>query len=560
MVDDDTVDRKLVIRTLNKSQLDAEIVEAKTVDQALSLYQERRFDVVLLDFSMPKRDGIEMLMELKRQANNLSTAIVMMSVSEDDELALKCIRAGAHDFLMKSEINETRLKRVLLQASARNQLEQQLYAVKQKAETDSLTQLPNRYFFDESLKQAIGRCQRNQQNLALILFDLDHFKDVNDNLGHDIGDELLKKVVTRFKSCLRDNEVLSRIGGDEFAIILTNMDASESAALVARRILAVLQKPVELASNTINITASIGIAVDDGNQNHSQDLFKFADIALYRAKNLGRNQLCFFESELQQRYQRKLRIETELEYAIDNKELRLYFQPIVCPHSQQTFGYEALLRWQRKDQLRLPADFLTIAEESHQIAQLDAWVLEQALLSLNSLIPEHEQTSWLSINLTHMELTDKSFVSTLTESLERHGIPPHRLRLEFNEQTLLKDTGIMFEVLTELHNYGTPLVLDDFGTGISSFNVVEKYPLTAVKIDTSLVPSNFDDKKQRRRFASIVAMLTRLELEVVVEGIETQQQVELCQRLGVDALQGYYFAMPAPAQHFNHQSNLDTEA
>lgn len=297
LVDDDQLDRALVIRALQKSDLSTQISEAVTVDQGLEMYAANAYDIVLLDYQMPQRNGIEMIVELRNESKDNSIAIVMMSSSEDEELSLACIRAGAQDFLLKSEISSARLKRALLHASTRFELEQKLFQTYQKvkmlAETDSLTGLSNRYYFDESLKQVLTINCRCEQQTALLLFDLDNFKLVNDTFGHDVGDLLLKKVVLRIKSCLRGSETFARLGGDEFAIMLNNLSSSDQAGQVARRVVTVLHKPFEIASAFIKTTVSVGISIFPENGRTSEVLFKHADIAMYRAKKNGRNQIFF---------------------------------------------------------------------------------------------------------------------------------------------------------------------------------------------------------------------------------------------------------------------------
>ena len=260
LVDDDMVDRAVISRTLKKSNLIVSIVEATGVEQALKLYTEQNFDVILLDYNLPLRNGIEMIVEVRNSPKDSSTAIVMMSTSEDEALALECIKEGAQDFLIKSEISDKKLRRAILHSTARHNLEKQLFDTYQKvktlAETDFLTGLPNRYFFDESLKLALTNNRQNGNTLALLLLDIDNFKLINDNFGHDTGDIFLKKTVSTIRNCLRGNEVFARLGGDEFAITLANLESSEHAILVAQRIINAMQEPLEIASTLIHSTVS----------------------------------------------------------------------------------------------------------------------------------------------------------------------------------------------------------------------------------------------------------------------------------------------------------------
>ncbi|MFT5579856.1 MAG: diguanylate cyclase (GGDEF)-like protein, partial [Paraglaciecola psychrophila] len=277
-------------------------------------------DIVLLDCKMPRRDGIEMIVELRGLPKNESSAIIMMSSSEDEAIALACIKAGAQDFLPKSEITEKRLRRSLQQAKAKFDLELELHKSHQKiqtlAESDPLTGLGNRYLFDENIRRAVAINQRNNGFLALILFDLDNFKAVNDTHGHYIGDILLQEIAARIKTTLRGNECFSRFGGDEFAIIAGGLKEVSFANKIGQRIIDVMQTPFEINGQTITSSLSIGIAIHPVNCQTSTELFKFSDIAMYRAKKIANNHICFFEEEMQNEVFRRYLLEKELRNAV----------------------------------------------------------------------------------------------------------------------------------------------------------------------------------------------------------------------------------------------------
>lgn len=548
LVDDDDVDRALVTRTLKKGGLHATITEAVSVDTGLKLYRKHKYDIILLDYRMPKRDGIEMMVEIRNESGISDTAIVMMSSSEDEELALECIRAGAQDFITKSDVSETRLRRALLHATTRFDLEEQLHntyqKVKELAETDSLTGLANRYVFDESLKLSIDNNRRNDFKMALLLFDLDNFKLINDNFGHDIGDLLLKKVVKRIKSCLRGNELFARLGGDEFAITLNNVKADESASLVARRILNIMHKPVDIASVSINMTTSIGIALHPDNAQTSEELFKYADIAMYRAKKLGKKQVCFFEEEMQQKFHTRLQIEMELREALVKNQLCLYFQPIMNPNSNTITGFEALLRWVIHGKVRTPDQFIEIAEESHQIDEIGRWVISHAIETIAKW-NKVRVTPWsIAINVSAVQLTDPKLVQHLDSQLQRHNLAPHLVDIELTETALLQETVHTKDVLNKINRLGVRLALDDFGTGYSSVSHLRNYPIHVVKIDRSLMPSEVASEKSISLIKGLVSMLTILGLDIVAEGAESLQHINLCKSLNITKIQGYYYSKP----------------
>lgn len=548
LVDDDQVDRALVIRALKKSSLDVHVSEAITVDQGLEMYSSNTYDVVLVDYQMPQRNGLEMIVELRRESKDNSTAIVMMSSSEDEQLSLDSIHAGAQDFLLKSEISSARLKRALLQASTRFELEKKLYStyqtVKSLAETDSLTGLSNRYFFDESLKQVLAINSRSHKKVALLLFDLDDFKLVNDSFGHDVGDILLKKVVARIKGCLRGSETFARLGGDEFSIMLGNLDNSDQAGQVARRIISVLYKPFDIASTSIKATLSLGISLFPDNGRTSEELFKEADIAMYRAKKNGRNQICFFEDEMQHKFHNRVKIEAELRVALEEKQFELYYQPVINSENNQLEGFEALIRWNVDGEVRTPDMFMNIAEETRQILAIGFWVIEEAVSMLSIWNNKYNCSLTMAINVSAHQLSDCSLVKYLDDCLKRHKVAAELIDIELTETALFKDTNETHDVIVGINDLHCRLSLDDFGTGFSSISHLRNYPISVVKIDKSLIPQSKEDLKHIALIESMVSMASILGLDIVAEGVETEYQLTLCKQFNIQHIQGYYFSPP----------------
>lgn len=552
LVDDDMVDRAVITRTLKKSNLSVHITEAVTVDQGLKLYNEKSFDVVLLDYNLPLRDGIEMIVEIRNEPKDSSTAIVMMSTSEDEELALECIKAGAQDFLIKSEISETKLRRAILHSTTRHNLEKKLFETYQKvkilAETDALTGLSNRYFFDESLKLALTNNRRDNQTLALLLLDLDNFKLINDNFGHDVGDVFLKKTVTTIKNCLRGNEIFARLGGDEFAITLINLESSEQAIIVAQRIINAMQEPLEIASTLIHSTVSIGIALHPDNSKTSEELFKHADIAMYRAKKWGRNQACFFEDKMQEKFHKRLQIEVELRTAIDSQQFQLYYQPVLNPQSDNVTGFEALIRWNINGIVRMPDEFIQVAEETQQILPIGLWVIDKAVATLAKWNIKRKTPYTMSINVSAVQVRSLDIVDALVTALAKYQVPAHLIEIELTETALFKDTMTSRQVISALTESGFRVSLDDFGTGYSSISHLRNYPIAIVKIDKSLMPESSSDVRNIALVEGLVAMASILGLDIIAEGVETPQHVELCKKLNIKRVQGYFYSSPKPSQ------------
>ena len=547
IVDDDIVDREHIKRTLNKTNNRWSFVETESVDEGLLAFSAKRFDVILLDYRMPKRDGIEFVLELRNASLERNVAIVMLSNSEESVLAMDCIKAGAQDFLLKSEVTSSRLERAILQSQTRFELEQKLYRsyqeAKKLAEHDSLTGLANRYSFEEALRLSITQKPRDKSKLALALFDLDNFKNINDTHGHDIGDELLKRVSKRVCRCLRENELFARLGGDEFAIILSNLHTVDNATRVNKRILACLEKPFIISGIEIIMSASIGIAIYPDNATKANELLKYADIAMYRAKKLGRNQICFFEEDMQQQFIQRYQIEANLAGAAERNEFVLHYQPVFDTVSKDLLGFEALIRWNFSGTLYFPDSFISIAESSHVIVEIGRWVIENAIRQLSKWNSHKNTELSMAINLSVMQLADETLVSFIKTIMKKYDVNPQLIELELTETALLENSDQAIEVIESLSNLGCQIALDDFGTGFSSVSHLQNFPINTVKIDKSLMLV-CHEAKTLALVKGLAAMLHSLGLEIVAEGIEDENSFTLCQELNIQRSQGYYLSKP----------------
>jgi diguanylate cyclase (GGDEF)-like protein len=555
IVDDDIVDRESVKRSLFKSSFDCTIFEANDVDLALEACAKNTYDVILLDYQLPKRNGIELLLELRQTADTRYETIVMMSNSEEEAIALQCIQAGAQDFLLKNEITGNKLRRTIIQAQKRFELERELKEsfdrVKRLAERDSLTNLANRYLFDETFKVAVNNNRRSQTCLALILFDLDNFKLINDSFGHGAGDELLQKVCKRISSVLRGNELFARLGGDEFVILLTNLHSPYDVARIAQRIQVAMLAPFEINAKEFNISISVGISIDEGSDEHSsEELLKFADIAMYRSKQKGRGQISFFEDAMHQETQRRLSLENGIPKALKENEFFLVYQPVFTVATDELCGFEALIRWQSKNGLIPPDEFIPIAEQSYHIIEIGRWVAEQAIQQISEWNQQRTPETQLSIaiNLSPTQLNDLEFPAIIKSICKRSQLEPALIEFELTETALLESNKTTLAVLEQLVELGCTLALDDFGTGYSSISHLNSIPLRTVKLDKSLMPLNDAHRKTNALITGLVQMLKTLELDIVAEGVETAGHKELCKHLAVTRLQGFYFDPGLTAQ------------
>lgn len=559
IIDDDAVDRMSAIRTLNKSELKLNRVDqADTAEQGIQLATHHRYDVILLDYKIPPRNGIEILREI-RGRNDYATAIVMLSHSNDESLALSCIEAGAQDFIMKSEVTAPRLQRAILIASERHALEKQVMESHEQlrylAERDSLTGLRNRYFFDESLNDEVTRSVRNNHPLALLLLDVDNFKRVNDIFGHQAGDAFLKEIARRLESTVRKSDKLCRLGGDEFAIIVDDLPQLEKVRLLSDRVFDCLKPPILIGDESIDITVSIGIASFPHCADNAVDLMKCADVAMYRAKELGRNQAQYYSHDFHIKMESRVRLENELKQALQNNEFRLYYQPQICAKSEQLVGVEALIRWEHSTLGIVPPDqFIPIAEESNLIIEIGRWVIYNACKQFSewaTLLIANKLTCTIAVNLSAKQLKDNGLSTYLYECLQKFNVPAHLVELELTESSL-EDSLSAIDMLNNLAETGVKLSLDDFGTGYSSLSHLREYPFSILKIDKSFIQSS-DNEKQSSLLRAICSFAHSLGYETVAEGVETEAQKTFCKELNVNRLQGFLFSKPLPAHELKYE-------
>jgi diguanylate cyclase (GGDEF)-like protein len=553
IVDDNPIDIALIKRELNSMiEHQYDIYEAKSVSEGLEIIDGNHFDVLLLDYHMPECDGIEMLIELRTRPNLGDTAIIVVSAAKDISIALRCIEAGAQDFLAKNELTQVKLLQAIIHSRKRFELEQKMFesylAAKEMAEKDPLTGVFSRYNFEEKLQFMMMNAQRSNQSLGLLLLDLDNFKHINDSLGHDVGDELLKALVERVHTCLRANDCFARFGGDEFSIILGNITAVNQINTIAQRILDSFKTPFSLLGNPVTASISIGAVNYPSDAEEGSQLLKCADIALYRAKQQGKNTICFFESKYQNEFNRRFTIQSQMTDLIYKQAFCLVYQPIFDSLQKKMIGAEALLRWPDTPNKFTPDEFIPIAEESRLINELGKWVIDTAMAQLKEfqlLIKDFA----LSINVSPIQLNDSELCQYLLKACHKHLITPQSVTLEITETALVERNGNARKVIQNLHDHGFIIALDDFGMGFSSISHLTHYPIGLVKLDKSLLSGGVDGfHKKKVIFEAVVLMLKRLNLTIVAEGIEQALQLEFCQAQNIERLQGYHLGRPMPVE------------
>lgn len=557
LIDDDEVDRTAVIRALRQSKLAFNVIEANCAFDGLNLALERHFDGILLDYMLPDANGLEVLIKLNAMTQD-QTVVVMLSRYEDEKLAQRCIELGAQDFLLKDEVNSRILTRAIRYAKQRASMALALrnshQKLKELAEHDSLTKLVNRYGFELCLNRAIARAKRSNNYLAVTLLDLDDFKAINDTLGHQTGDILLVKVASRLSEVLRDGDVIARLGGDEFVVLVTDDDYKYFPMIVANRLLKAFEEVFCLGDNDVLIGASIGVAFYNEAASDSSELMKCADIAMYRAKKMGRNQIQFYSEALDREVRYRNHIESSLRVALRQNEFKVYYQAQVDSLTHQMVGMEALIRWQHlKDGVIAPDQFLPIAEEMGLMEEIGDWVLteacRQAQIWLTQLKPIGRDFT-IAVNLSASQIAQIDLLSKIIQTLELTGLPPTALELEITENCLIEDPHEHAKVLDQIAKLGVRFALDDFGTGFSSLEHIKLFPISVLKIDKSFIASYDKDEKDTRLLAALLNFAYGFNVISVAEGVETLEQAEFCTARNCNILQGYLFSRPLEAMDF----------
>jgi diguanylate cyclase (GGDEF)-like protein/PAS domain S-box-containing protein len=422
----------------------------------------------------------------------------------------------------------------------RKQAEEQIAHM---ARHDALTDLPNRVLLRERLEHELKRVKRGEC-LAVLCLDLDHFKGVNDTLGHPIGDELLKVVSERLRRCTREPDTIARLGGDEFAIIMTAMQQPADAAALCRRVRESITKPFNLDGHQIIADISIGISIAPYDAAEADQLLKNADMALYGAKADGRGTFRFFEPEMDARMKARRDLEMSLRNALANNEFELYYQPLVNLQSNEITAFEALLRWHHPTRGTIsPADFIPIAEETGLIVPVGEWVIRRAC---------EETANWpnemkVAVNLSPSQLKSRNLVSVVMSALAHSGMPANRLQIEITETVLMQNTFSTLATLHELRKLGVQIAMDDFGTGYSSLSYLRSFPFDKIKIDRSFIQDLANGAEPFAIVRAVTGLANNLSIISTAEGVETQQQLEALQTVGCTEMQGYLFSKARPA-------------
>ena len=451
----------------------------------------------------------------------------------------------------------TQLRGTLQDITERQKFEDK---IRELAYFDSLTGLPNRESFMMHVDQSIKVAARHKQKLAALFMDLDDFKRINDTLGHTIGDLLLKAIATRLQDCLRSSDIIghtaedistnmvSRFGGDEFTILLTEIRDSGDAAVVAQRIMDALTTPLNLAEHEVVITPTIGIAVFPEDGNNTEVLFRNADTAMYSAKRRGKNNFQFYNNAMNASALERLTMESQLRKALEQNELLLYYQPQQELDSSQIIGVEALLRWQNKELGNVPPDvFIPVAEDSGLIIPIGEWVLRTACTQLKAWQDTGVPIARIAVNISVRQFMYPGFLQLVKQVIEETGLAPEDLELEITENLLMQDTEGAIHLLQDLKALGVQLAIDDFGTGYSSLSYLKRFPIDRLKVDKTFVQEITNNKEDAAITRAVIAMANNMDLRVIAEGVETAEQLSYLADEHCHEIQGYYLSRPMPA-------------
>jgi len=494
----------------------------------------------LFETTHRRKDGSVFPVEVSAQVSLLRGERVILAIVRD-----VTERKEAQTLAIRAEALEVGNEALAQEIVERKRAEERL---SHAAFHDELTGLPNRALFMDRFQQMVARLQRHADHLSAVLFvDLDRFKLINDSLGHIVGDLLLIAVARRLEKCLRPGDSLARLGGDEFTVLVDDIEDERDATLVAERILQSLEDPFVIGGREVFASASIGIALSRTGFDRPDDVLRNADIAMYRAKELGKQRYSLFTSELLSRSVAQLELETDLRRAVERNEFELYYQPVVSVESGALIGFEALIRWHHPARgLLQPGEFISRAEETGGILPIGLWVLETACAQTRIWQDRYPQSPPLSIsvNVAARQLADATLLGDVKRILAQSGIAPESLHVEITESALIADPELANQTLRSLRDVGVQIDLDDFGTGYSSLGYLHRFPIDRLKIDRSFVSSSGVGVANPEIVQSILLLAQSLSITVTAEGIETAEQLEQLRSLKCAHAQGYYFSRP----------------
>ncbi|HED36353.1 MAG TPA: GGDEF domain-containing response regulator [Gammaproteobacteria bacterium] len=544
LVADDDPSIRLLLRHVME-QCGYYVVEVSNGLEAVASAARHIPDLILMDAIMPDMDGFRATEEIRKIPECQATSVLMATSLDDDESVSRAFDVGACDYITKPfnwSVLKHRVTRMLLAADAERKIRHIAYH-------DSLTGLPNRMLFIDRIDQAISRALREDTQFALLFLDIDHFKVINDSMGHAAGDQLLNIVALRLQDVLRKSDTIARLGGDEFTIIIESLQEAEWVVTVANNILRQLEVPVEINNRQVHVGGSIGIALFPQDGESFGALLKNADIAMYKAKEQGRHTFQFYAAEMSQKAMQRLELENQIRAALTEEQFVVYYQPKVNLENGQYSGVEALVRWQHPQRgIIAPIEFIALAEETGLIIQLDKWVIRTACKQFEKWREAGAVLESLSVNVSARHFKEGGLSVFCKEVLQSTQLPPGKLEIELTESALMDNYEGAKSVLNEIHAMGISIALDDFGTGYASMSYLKEFPFDTVKLDRSFVKDIPADDESTAIVKAMIQLSAALKLSTVGEGIENEQQRDCLRENGCVYGQGYLWAKPVSAQ------------
>jgi len=541
LVEDNRIDAQLIRRLLRRvSTSYYRITHVRTLNDAVLSADELAPDVILADLNLPDSRGTDTVASL--QTSYPDIPLIIVSAWEDEAVSLRSVKAGAQDYLVKGHIDGANLHRVIRYAIERKRTELELVRL---AQFDQLTGLPNRTLLRERVNHALARAMRSGSGVATLILDMDRFKEINDMLGHEVGDKLLIKAAKRIRANVRDQDTVARLGGDEFAVVLEGVSEAKEVLPVIERIVDSLRELTTVDGHEVNTSTSIGIAMYPENGNNLSELLRAADLAMYQAKSAGRACYQFFADAMQEEAQSRRALEWALRHAVEANEFQLVYQPQVCLRTGGVIGVEALIRWMHPTRgLLTPYHFIGALEEFGLINEVGEWVLQTACEQMRRWHALELQPMRISVNVSAQQFEDPLLIDKVRSALAGTELSPEFLELELTESCLMSDPAQAGALLREIRDVGVRIAIDDFGTGYSSLTYLNEFPLNVLKIDKTFVQSVESNDRGGPISNMIIGLGQNLGLEVIAEGVETAGQLEYMQEHGCDIAQGYLYARP----------------
>ncbi len=547
IVDDDRGMRFALRRVVENAGCYVE--EAANGTQAIAFCEHQVPDLILIDALMPRMDGFVACMKIREKADCRRIPVLMITALDDEASIEKAFKAGATDYIPKPVhfgLLRQRITRLLQASQAEKRVHQLAYH-------DSLTELPNRTYFMEHLSSALQRQRPKGELVALLFLDLDRFKLINDTLGHDIGDQLIRAASGRISGCVHSEDLVARLGGDEFTILLEGIYSTDEVAAVAEKICRTLSQPFVFNNRKMHISASIGIAISPDHGTDVHTLLKRADTAMFQAKEEG-GSYRFYRPGMGSVVSKRLELETDLRRSLENGEFLIHYQPQLNLHSGSFVGMEALVRWPHaKHGLIPPAEFIPLAEETGLIVPLGDFILRTVCEQAREWLEEGGSALRVAVNLSAIQLERNGLTTRVAAILEETGLPAELLELEITESIIMRQAGGVVSTLEGLRELGVTLAIDDFGTGYSSLSYLRHFPIDVLKIDRSFIPDSTTHPGDVAVITSIISLAQKLHLTVVAEGVETPEQYDFLKSQGCDLVQGNYIGEPLPPKEFERR-------